>query len=218
MAGLKENIIREEILAKIRNALLDKSSFITYSDIDLTSDVLNTLNRDELMEVSFIQNLIKSGGKFHYCENINEFYQSFSDLIHINKLPLPWCPSKKIQQLFCEGGIDFDDYPSEKVKPIISVIACEKLIAQTGSVLVSDLIAGSRKAYASPDILVVVAFGSQMVATLKDAFSAVKQEYKEIQMPTQLVAITGTSRTNVVEAEFVKRANGIKELFVFMIG
>ena len=215
MAGLKENTIREEILAKVRNALLDKSSF-TYNDIDLTSDVLNTLNRNEL-EVSFAQNLIKSGGTFFFCRNIDEFYQSFSELIHVNRLPIPWCPSKKIQQLFCEGGIDFDDYPSEKTKPLISVIDCEKLIAQTGSILVSDLTAGSRKAYASPDILIIVAFTNQIVTTLKDAFSAIKQDYQETRKPTQFVAITGPSRTNAIESEFIKRANGIKDLLVFMI-
>ncbi|MDR0970370.1 MAG: lactate utilization protein [Lentimicrobiaceae bacterium] len=215
MAGLKENTIREEILAKVRNALLDKSSF-TYNDIDLTSDVLNTLNRNEL-EVSFAQNLIQSGGTFFFCNTINEFYQSFSELINVNRLPTPWCSSKKIQQLFCEGGIDFEDYPSKKTKTLINVIACEKLIAQTGSILVSDLTAGSRKAYASPDILIIVAFTNQIVPTLKDAFSAVKQDYKETRKPTQFVVITGPSRTHVIESEFVKRANGIKELLVFMI-
>ena len=97
------------------------------------------------------------------------------------------------------------------------ITACEALVAQTGSILVSSATCGGRGLSILPHVHVVVATVDQVVATLGDALHAAKERHSGA-MPSMLSFITGPSRTGDIERILVLGAHGPKELIVILVG
>jgi len=96
------------------------------------------------------------------------------------------------------------------------VTACECLVAQTGSILVSSA-RGGRAVSILPHAHVVVATVDQVVPTLADAFDQMRSRHAG-RLPSMLSFITGPSRTGDIERILVLGAHGPKELFVILVG
>jgi L-lactate dehydrogenase complex protein LldG len=97
------------------------------------------------------------------------------------------------------------------------ITACEALVAQTGSILVSSATCGGRALSILPHVHVVVATCDQIVGTLGDALHFC-QARADGRMPSMLSFITGPSRTGDIERILVLGAHGPKELVVILIG
>ena len=97
------------------------------------------------------------------------------------------------------------------------ITACEALVAQTGSILVSSRTCGGRALSILPHVHVVVATVDQVVATVGDALHLARDRYAG-RMPSMLSFITGPSRTGDIERILVLGAHGPKELFVVLVG
>jgi len=95
--------------------------------------------------------------------------------------------------------------------------ACECLVAQTGSILVSSRTCGGRALSILPHVHVVVATVDQVVGTLADALHAARDRH-DGRLPSMLSFITGPSRTGDIERILVLGAHGPKELFVVLVG
>lgn len=96
------------------------------------------------------------------------------------------------------------------------ITACEVLVAQTGSILVSSA-SGGRALSILPHVHVVVASLDQIVATLGDALHHMRQRHAG-HLPSMLSFITGPSRTGDIERILVLGAHGPKELVVVLVG
>jgi L-lactate dehydrogenase complex protein LldG len=97
------------------------------------------------------------------------------------------------------------------------ITACECLIAQTGSILVSSGTCGGRGLSILPHAHVVIATIDQLVPTLADALGTVRQRHAGC-LPSMLSFITGPSRTGDIERILVLGAHGPKELFLILVG
>jgi L-lactate dehydrogenase complex protein LldG len=97
------------------------------------------------------------------------------------------------------------------------ITACEALVAQTGSILVSSATCGGRALSILPHVHVVVATCDQIVGTLGDALHFC-QARADGRMPSMLSFITGPSRTGDIERILVLGAHGPKELVVILVG
>ena len=213
---MKESTHREQILTKVRNALIEKTEN-PYIDIDLTSDVMYKLDDSEGLEIIFANELIALGGKFIYCENEKYFLDDLKILMEQKAWPSIWCVSEKIASVLEAGHISHHaDVMEDSAGEVVGLTSCEKLIARTGSIVVTDTYSGSRSAYAYPDIHLVLAYTSQVVPSIKVAFQELKTKYVE-GLPSQITIITGASRTADIEKTLVMGAHGPKELYVFLI-
>jgi L-lactate dehydrogenase complex protein LldG len=212
---MKESTPREQILARIRNALLDKIDS-PYQEVDFSSEIFALPPEASEPEVLFAQKLIEAGGQFVYCENEKSFLDYLQLLIHQKKWPALCCSNKQLANLLTLGNIpnlmaiEADDSDS------IGITTCEKLIARSGSIMVSSAEGHGRKAFSAHDVHIVKAYASQVVTSLKEAFVAMRAKYKE-GLPSQITVITGPSRTADIEKTLVMGAHGPKELFVFLI-
>ena len=97
------------------------------------------------------------------------------------------------------------------------ITACESLVAQTGSILVSSRTCGGRALTILPHVHVVVATVDQVVATLGEALHGVRDRHGG-RLPSMLSFITGPSRTGDIERILVLGAHGPKELIVILVG
>ncbi len=98
-----------------------------------------------------------------------------------------------------------------------SVTACEALIAQTGSVLVTTRESGGRALTILPPHHIVVATRDQLVPDLPAAFARLRQAYGGT-FPSMISFITGPSRTGDIERILVLGAHGPKKLTILFVG
>ncbi|HSY20204.1 MAG TPA: lactate utilization protein [Candidatus Acidoferrales bacterium] len=90
---------------------------------------------------------------------------------------------------------------------------CDALIAQTGTVLVTNRNAGGRALSVLPPHHVVLARRDQLMADLPAAFALLKQRYAT-DYPSMISFITGPSRTGDIERILVLGAHGPKKLTI----
>ncbi len=98
----------------------------------------------------------------------------------------------------------------------VGVTLCEVLVAQTGSVCVTSRQSGGRVLSVLPEHHVVVAYRSQIVGDLSDAYAELAKRYPS-GYPSMISFITGPSRTGDIERILVLGAHGPKRLTVLLI-
>jgi L-lactate dehydrogenase complex protein LldG len=122
------------------------------------------------------------------------------------------CASAGIETLWTDGGFSVADL--ERCEG--GVTACEALVAQTGSVLVTSRSSGGRALSVLPPHHVVIASREQLVPDLSAAFELLRRKY-EGNFPSAISFITGPSRTGDIERILVLGAHGPKRLTVLLI-
>ena len=207
---------KEQILAKVRNALIEKPEAM-FKDIDQRTETWVPISEEDGTAITFAQNFKDLDGIFIYLEDENEFADCIRQLAPENGWEPLWCTSPAMQALLTRYGIAFTDSPDREPKQkLVSLMDCECLVAQTGSILLSDKLAGSRQAYALPDVLLVFATTDQIAGGVKEAFRYVRKQHGN-KMPSQLTFVTGPSRTTDIEQTLVIGANGIRQVAVFLV-
>jgi L-lactate dehydrogenase complex protein LldG len=98
----------------------------------------------------------------------------------------------------------------------LGITACDALIAQTGSVLLTARSAGGRALSILPPHHLVIAKESQLIADLPAAFELLHNTYGD-NFPSMMTLITGPSRTGDIERILVLGAHGPKALTIILI-
>ena len=98
----------------------------------------------------------------------------------------------------------------------VGITACDALIAQTGSILLTARSAGGRALSVLPPHHVVVAQANQLVPDLPAAFELLQTKYRD-HYPSFITFITGPSRTGDIERILVLGAHGPRVLTVILL-
>ena len=207
---------KEQILAKVRSAILEKDEN-HFSDINLQDDTWIPFKEEDGNEFTFIERFKENGGIFMYFEELEHFKEAMQQFVVENDWNPLLTTSPVIKEIFADTDIAFqDDYNNLERKKNVSIIDCECLIAQTGSIVVSEATAGSRAAYSCADTLLIFARPSQLVAKMKDAFALMKEKYDENQ-PAGMTIISGASRSTDIDNTIVIGAFGCKQIALFLV-
>lgn len=210
---MKEITSKERVLKNIRNALLQKSEN-PYFDVKPGVEIYVPVA--PVIEVAFAEALIEAGGTFIYCQNEEEMASQLSVLIKQRNLETPFCFNKELAELLSLFGLAVNTDQKMIQSMQVGITLSEFLIGRLGSVMVSSVASGGRRTYIYPEVHIVVAYASQVVADIEDALAGVASKYGEY-MPSMITLITGPSRTADIEKTLVMGAHGPKELIVLMI-
>jgi L-lactate dehydrogenase complex protein LldG len=96
----------------------------------------------------------------------------------------------------------------------VGITECDALVAQTGSVLVTEKSAGGRVLSVLAPHHVVLARREQLVPDLEAAFGVLRAAYAG-SWPSFISFITGPSRTGDIERILVLGAHGPKRLTIY---
>jgi L-lactate dehydrogenase complex protein LldG len=203
---------KEKFLKKIRKALLEKrdNPYPNLEELPLYPPTT------ELPEVIFAEEFIKVSGQFIYCEDEIQFIENILLLAEDKKWRKIYCWEPELQELL--NRYEYPYYATDKDFELaeVGLTLCEALIARNGSIMVTNANAAGRRLSIFPHYHVVVAYTSQLVMDLKDAFKIIKNKYGN-QLPSMISTITGPSRTADIEKTLVLGAHGPKELFVILL-
>ncbi len=213
--NMKDSTPKEQILANIRNALIDKA-VNPYPNVDFQGTVIKPINAEESPDIIFADMLLANGGEFIYCENESVMADILVQLMNNRSWSSLWCRNDNLARFLEAAEIPYFVQPHTVDELLVSITPCERLISETGSIMISDTVAGGRDVISMAEVHIVLSFASQVRTTLKAAFNDMKKKYPD-GMPPMLTTITGPSRTADIEKTLVKGAHGPKELIVFMI-
>ena len=212
----KDCTSKEQILSKVRDAILEKDEK-HFTTINLQDDTWLPFKDEDGNEFTFIERFKENGGIFMYFEEMDHFKEAMKQFVEENNWSPLYTTSPYIKEIFAGSNIELsDDYRNSEHRNKVSIIDCECMIAQTGSILVSDATAGSRAAYAFADTLVVIGHLSQIVAKMKDAFWLMKEKYSDDQ-PACMTIISKSTRSTDIENTLVVGAYGFKQVALFLV-
>jgi L-lactate dehydrogenase complex protein LldG len=143
--------------------------------------------------------------------NLCDAHQWTAAAAHHHPLLDQIVPALGLETLYTE------DRPDAKSleKCSVGITACDALIAQTGSILLTARSAGGRALSVLPPHHLVIARADQFVPDLP-AFELLSARYVE-NYPSFITFITGPSRTGDIERILVLGAHGPKNLTVILI-
>jgi L-lactate dehydrogenase complex protein LldG len=121
-------------------------------------------------------------------------------------------PALEIETLYVERNPD----PKTLERCSVGITACDALVAQTGSVVLTARSAGGRALSVLPPHHVVIAQADQLVPDLPAAFDLLYSKYGNLY-PSFATFITGPSRTGDIERILVLGAHGPRNLTVIVI-
>jgi L-lactate dehydrogenase complex protein LldG len=98
----------------------------------------------------------------------------------------------------------------------VSITGCDTLVARTGSIVLSSALTEGRTASVYAPIHVCIAFTSQLVYDLGDAFKALRQQHGD-RFPSLVSFATGPSRTADIEKTLVVGVHGPKQVYLFLV-
>lgn len=209
---MKDTTSKEKMLKKIRKALLEKrdNPYPNLEDTPLYEDY------NDHIDLLFAEQLTAVAGNFVFCENDIQLIENLLHLAEEKNWRKIYCWETEIQSLLSKYEFPHYTTDTDFLNADVGITTCEALIARNGSVLVSNGNHSGRRLSIYPHVHIVIAFTSQLVLDLKDAFKLLKVKYRETN-PTMISNITGPSRTADIEKTLVLGAHGPKELYVFLL-
>lgn len=160
----------------------------------------------------FTFNFRKNGGKFLYCENLNEVKEQFENILEEND----WfeseaiCYEPKLFSMLEENKISYD----KPINPKFLLATCENLIADEGSVLFSSSQIKQNKINDLPTNMIILATTSQIQECTSDGLRMIKKKYEK-DYPTNITTIKYFEK--VKEENFLHYGSSAKNLYLLLL-
>lgn len=160
----------------------------------------------------FTFNFKKNGGKFLYCENLNEVKEHFENILEEND----WfeceavCYEPKLFSMLEENKLSY----IKTEQPKFLLASCENLIADEGSIFFSSNQIKQNKPSDLPVNIVVFATTSQIIESKSDGLRVIKKKYDK-DYPTNITTIKYFEKAK--EEDFLQYGSCPKNLYLLLL-
>lgn len=217
MSTYKTSKARENILRKIRQGIEQSQLPMPFPEVDKEPLDQVFLVGTQTPEELFAENFIQLGGKFVFCDNEQELFDSIHVLYDQRGWQQLLCAEPRLLQLFRNNKLNFVQQADARAEGADACITgCELLVARTGSILLSSRQFLGRTASVFFPVHLVVAYTSQVTDDIQSGLNLLKEKYGE-QLPSMINLNTGPSRTADIEKTLVVGVHGPKEVFCFFV-
>lgn len=160
----------------------------------------------------FTFNFKKNGGKFLYCENLDEVKEQFENILEEND----WfecealCFEPRLYHLLDENKLSYD----KPTQPKFLLASCENLIAQDGSILISSNQIKHFKPSELPSNIVILGTTSQIAESSGDGLRLIKKKYEK-DFPSNITTIKYFEQAK--EEDFMQYGSAAKNLYLLLL-
>ncbi|MCL6294264.1 LUD domain-containing protein [Jejuia spongiicola] len=164
---------------------------------------------DERFTINFKAN----GGKFLYCEDLNEIFQNLGNIIDENK----WNDKKtllldeNLKEKFKNSNLQTTTKISDST---FFLTTCENLIANDGSLLISSKQIYEKKLPELPINFIVFATTSQIVENIGEGLRGIKSKNRQ-KIPTNITAIKHFKSDD--DKDFLSYGSSAKNLYLLLL-
>lgn len=164
---------------------------------------------DERFTINFKAN----GGKFLYCENMQEVKESFDKILIENdwQNEKALILDKRLAELFNEMDIK---YTSSDYKATYFLSTCEFLVSDDGSLLISSNQIAEKKLKDLPENFVIYATTSQFVENIGEGLRGIKKKNKD-RIPTNITTIKHFK--TLEDKDFLTYGSSSKNLYLLLL-
>lgn len=165
------------------------------------------------IDEKFTINFKRNGGKFLYCESLDEIHECFDSILIENNWidETACCFEEKLLNKFKKFNIKFKSHPSNST---FFLTSCENLVADNGAILISSNQIKEEKLYGLPDNFIVFATTSQLVNTIGEGLKGIKSKNKT-KIPTNITTI---KHFNIKEEkDFLTYGSSSKNLYLLLL-
>ncbi len=164
---------------------------------------------DERFTINFKAN----GGKFLYCEDLNEVYQNLQSILEEND----WegketlLLDENLKDKFANANLKITKKPSSAT---FFLTTCENLIANDGSLLISSKQIYEKKLPELPVNFIVFATTSQIVENIGEGLRGIKSKNRQ-KIPTNITTIKHFKSGD--EKDFLSYGSSAKNLYLLLL-
>ena len=190
------------------------------SKSDASEDELKSADRGKYMpeiklplDERFTINFKANGGKFLYCDDLNEVFQNLNNIIEENswKEDKILILDKNLKDQFSKTNITFTNKLSESN---IFLTTCENLVANDGSLLISSNQIFEKKLTELPVNFIVFATTSQITENIGEGLRGIKTKNKQ-RIPTNITTIKHFKSTE--DKDFLSYGSSSKNLYLLLL-
>lgn len=206
---MQESLTKEKILKKIRAALIEKTEH-PFPKVDTESRLVAIPDTER--EIVFAEALRSKGGNFLFAENHIDFIENFIGL----------CESKGWKEFNCFdqvistflNALDFNhnNIPTNNDNIEVIITTCECLIAQSGTIVISDQQHPASEFFTNAKVIIILAGIDQVFYELKDGLQYISLKYNK-HYPSVLSMINGPFKNS----EFKNQDPELQEVYLFLI-
>jgi len=164
---------------------------------------------DERFTINFKAN----GGKFLYCEDLNEVYENLDNILKEND----WAEKKvcmldeRLEKKFQKFEFNTSKYSTDTA---FFLSTCEYLIANDGSLLICSNQIAEKKLKELPSNFVIYATTSQFVETISEGLRGIKDKNKN-KIPTNITTIKHFKACD--DKDFLSYGSSSKNLYLLLL-
>lgn len=164
------------------------------------------------IDEQFTFNFKENGGKFIYCENLDEVTENFENILAEND----WfenealCFDPRLYYLLDENKLNYTDSKN----PIFFLCSCENLIGDEGSILFSSNQIKHFKPNELPTNMIVFATTSQILSNKGDGLRRIKNAHEKAY-PTNITTIKYFEEVN--DEDFLHYGSCYKNLYLLLL-
>ncbi|WP_452221507.1 LUD domain-containing protein [Lacinutrix salivirga] len=165
------------------------------------------------VDEKFTLNFKSNGGKFLYCDNLNEIFEAFNNIIDENN----W-QDKNV--LLIDDNLK-DQFKHNGLNSTLScteasyfLTTCENLIADDGSILISSNQIAEKKLHELPSSFIVFATTSQITQNIGEGLRLIKNKNLK-KIPTNITTIKHFKSND--EKDFLSYGSTSKNLYLLLL-
>lgn len=160
----------------------------------------------------FTYNFRKNGGKFLYCENIEELDEAFDNILLENDWyeKEVYCTDTTLISKFSSYNLKF----GKNIGAAFFFSRCESLVADVGAILISSNQIKEKKLKDLPDNFIIFATTSQLVDTIGEGLRIIKSANKN-NIPTNITTIKNFESKK--ENDFMTYGSSSKNLYLLLL-
>ena len=165
-----------------------------------------------VIEERFILKFIENGGKFLYCENLDEVKESFNMILQENEwthedILIIDSKLKKIFNLTLPSSSSLSETKC-------FVTSCENLIASDGSILISSNQLHTKKLNEFPENIIILTDTRKLKNTISEGLSEIKSKNKKI--PNNISTIKNFD-SRKEDKDFLSYGTSSKNLYLILL-
>ncbi|NEV93275.1 lactate utilization protein B/C [Psychroflexus sp. YR1-1] len=164
------------------------------------------------VDEEFMLNFKKNGGKFLYCENVNELRLNFSEILKENNWTNceVYCSKPSISEDFEHTQLTFN----KNLEACFFLSDCEFLISNTGAILVSSSQMGDKKLVDLPLNFIIIAKTSQLIKTIGEGLQRINKNHDR-NLPTNITTIKTFDENK--DSDFMSYGSTPKNLYLLLL-
>jgi hypothetical protein len=160
----------------------------------------------------FTYNFNRNGGKFLYCENMEEILEAFDNILLEND----WyeqdvlCLDELLTSRFDGFNLNF----IQKSSATFFLSTCESLVANNGSILLCSKQIKEKKLHELPANFVIFATTSQLVENISEGLRKIKSKNRR-HIPSNITTIQDFETNK--EKDFMSYGSSTKNLYLLLL-